>query len=151
MKYRKLRIAWSTACGILCLLLIALWVRSYFGRIGVEVFATHDHRYEIHSLDGKLLGIRWMRIYLGYEWTAQRSEGTYFNLISRPRFGLGYISDGAELLAIVIPYWLPSSSLTVLAATLPWLRWCFSLRTLLVAATLVAVILSLAVMMLNKK
>jgi hypothetical protein len=29
MKYRKLRIAWSVACGILLLLLISLWVRSY--------------------------------------------------------------------------------------------------------------------------
>jgi hypothetical protein len=30
MKFRKLRIAWSVACGILCLLLIVLWVRSYW-------------------------------------------------------------------------------------------------------------------------
>jgi hypothetical protein len=30
MKYRKLRIAWSVGCGIVCLLLIALWVRSYW-------------------------------------------------------------------------------------------------------------------------
>jgi hypothetical protein len=29
MKYRKLRIAWSVAWGILCLLLIVLIVRSY--------------------------------------------------------------------------------------------------------------------------
>ena len=29
MKYRKLRIAWSIGCGMLCLLLIVLWVRSY--------------------------------------------------------------------------------------------------------------------------
>ena len=30
MKYRKLRIAFSAVCGIICLLLIALWVRSYY-------------------------------------------------------------------------------------------------------------------------
>src|SRR3954451_10336249 len=30
MRHRKLRIAWSVACGIICLLLVALWVRSYF-------------------------------------------------------------------------------------------------------------------------
>jgi hypothetical protein len=29
MKYRKLRIAWSVACGVLCLLLVVLWVRSH--------------------------------------------------------------------------------------------------------------------------
>ena len=32
MKYRKLRIAWSAVCGIVCLLLIVLWVRSYWWR-----------------------------------------------------------------------------------------------------------------------
>ena len=30
MKYRKLRIAWSVGCAIACVLLIALWVRSYW-------------------------------------------------------------------------------------------------------------------------
>ena len=29
MKYRKLRITFSAVCGLMCLLLIALWVRSY--------------------------------------------------------------------------------------------------------------------------
>ena len=29
MRFRKLRIAWSVACGIAAVLLIALWVRSY--------------------------------------------------------------------------------------------------------------------------
>ena len=30
MRYRKLRIAWSVACGVLAILLCVLWVRSYF-------------------------------------------------------------------------------------------------------------------------
>jgi hypothetical protein len=30
MKYSKLRIAWAVVCGIVCVLLIALWVRSYW-------------------------------------------------------------------------------------------------------------------------
>ena len=30
MRFRKLRIAWSVVCGIACVLLIALWVRSYW-------------------------------------------------------------------------------------------------------------------------
>ena len=29
MRFRKLRIAWSVGCGIACVLLIVLWVRSY--------------------------------------------------------------------------------------------------------------------------
>ena len=39
MKYRKVRIAWSVVWGILCLSLIALWVRSYW----IEDFATGGH------------------------------------------------------------------------------------------------------------
>src|SRR4029079_6900571 len=30
MRFRKLRIAWSVLCAIACVLLIALWVRSYW-------------------------------------------------------------------------------------------------------------------------
>ena len=30
MRFRKLRIAWSVICSIACVLLIALWVRSYW-------------------------------------------------------------------------------------------------------------------------
>ena len=30
MKYRKLRIAFSVTCGIACVLLVVLWVRSYW-------------------------------------------------------------------------------------------------------------------------
>ena len=30
MKFRKLRIAWSVGCGIACVLLAVLWVRSYW-------------------------------------------------------------------------------------------------------------------------
>jgi hypothetical protein len=29
VRFRKLRIAWSVGCSVLCLLLIVLWVRSY--------------------------------------------------------------------------------------------------------------------------
>jgi hypothetical protein len=30
MRFRKLRIVWSIGCGIFCVLLIVLWVRSYW-------------------------------------------------------------------------------------------------------------------------
>src|SRR4051812_42896523 len=37
MRFRKLRIAWSVLCGLACVLLIAVWVRSY-GREGIHYF-----------------------------------------------------------------------------------------------------------------
>src|SRR6476620_7609681 len=36
MRFRKLRIAWSVMCGIACVLLIVLWVRSYWWSEGIE-------------------------------------------------------------------------------------------------------------------
>jgi hypothetical protein len=30
MRYSKLRIAWSALCGVVCLLLVFLWVRSHY-------------------------------------------------------------------------------------------------------------------------
>jgi hypothetical protein len=42
MNYRKLRIAWSVGWGVLTVLLIALWVRSY--RWQDQVFHKVSHR-----------------------------------------------------------------------------------------------------------
>ncbi len=35
MRFRKLRIAWSVVCGLACVLLIVLWVRSYWWIDGI--------------------------------------------------------------------------------------------------------------------
>jgi hypothetical protein len=43
-----------------------------------------------------------------------------------------------------VPFWL-ATILVLSLAPLPWMRWCFTLRTLLIATTLVAVVLGLAV------
>jgi hypothetical protein len=146
MKYRKRRIAWSVAWGIFCLLLIALWVRSYYGRIGFEILVTNSYRYEVHSLDGKVLGVRWVRMYAGKEFVFPRSEAMYDELNNYVRWGAGYYGFAPSV--VVIPYWL-LTSLTILTAGIPWIRWRFSLRTLLIAATVVAVGLGVAVMMLR--
>jgi hypothetical protein len=36
MRFRKLRIAWSVVCSIVCVLLIVLWVRSYWIEDSIE-------------------------------------------------------------------------------------------------------------------
>jgi hypothetical protein len=50
-------------------------------------------------------------------------------------------------LKIVVPFWLPvlATGATGAAACVPWIRWRFSLRTLLIATTLVAVALGVVV------
>ena len=53
MKYRKLRIAWSVACGIACLLLIALWVRSDTHLDSLHVRVSTNRKIVINSLAGR--------------------------------------------------------------------------------------------------
>src|SRR6185369_12347607 len=52
MKFRNLRIAWSLVWGVVALLLLIMWVRSYSARSTLEVLVTPTHRYHIHSLAG---------------------------------------------------------------------------------------------------
>ena len=52
--------------------------------------------------------------------------------------------NSPAFLAASFPHWLLVSLIAVVA-TLPWLRWRFSLRTLLVAITLVALVLGIII------
>ena len=54
MRYRKLRIAWSVVCGIACVLLIALWVRSYSSLDEVYGNLTGKQKCTVDSLKGRI-------------------------------------------------------------------------------------------------
>ena len=57
MKYRKLRIAWSVAWGIVAVLLCVLWVRSYSHGEGLLMPLNNGTRFASHH--GRLgLGAR---------------------------------------------------------------------------------------------
>jgi hypothetical protein len=56
----------------------------------------------------------------------------------------GWQSDPTPAAFALCPHWFAASVVTLIAAT-PWLRFQFSLRTLLIATTLVAVVLGLVV------
>jgi hypothetical protein len=138
MNYRKLRIAWSVGWGVLCLLLIALWVRSY--RCG-----------------------DWLEIPLGMGYSVQAATGVgtiYFNVAPAINSGWSYGADPEQPEIINYyhgrnerwinrqPIWLVSV-FAAAVGVVPWLRWRFSLRTLLIATTVVAVAIGLAVMTLR--
>jgi hypothetical protein len=145
MRFRKLRIASSVICGILCLLMTALWIRSYWWYDSVERNWTRGG-YSIASRNGRLSfskhslpsgqDFRWR---IGYcpevasaDWYVTRS-------------GFLWVRSGAWF-RLSLPYWsmaLPLASLAVV----PWIKWSrrFSIRTLLIVTTLVAVLLSLVV------
>jgi hypothetical protein len=142
VKYRKLRIAWSVACGIICLLLIALWVRSYtvedrlsrlkvsgvdwfttalvsnWGKVNVIHFRARNARVDPTKIhDWKLIRSK----------SESQIEAYFFKLTTKSTL-------------IRAPHYFVIIIVSTMGA-IPWVRWRFSLRTLLIVMTLIAVAL----------
>jgi hypothetical protein len=73
MRFRKLRIAISAVCGVLCLLLIVLWVRSYtYGDIFAWRFSDWRQLFA-QSYKGELTvsvrdtNVKWSRAFMVHE------------------------------------------------------------------------------------
>jgi hypothetical protein len=150
MKFRKLRIAWSVGWGIGCLLLVVLWVRSYWvcdvvfhldPNAGTTIGASSGIVYFVR-LDNLTSSSNTYEAH-GWEYVSHKpTEGEV-----SPRLQFGHLANSAiGIVNIQLPCWLGALSCVVLAV-LPWIRWSnrFSLRTLLIVTTLVAVVLGLMV------
>jgi hypothetical protein len=141
MRFRKLRIAWSVGCGLLTMLLVVLWVRSYTWMDRTEVIARHV----LTSMRG--------RLFLDTPTDIESKSGATPNLatyFASPHFGKIYSLPFDAMLVTTRPggadiaIWVPALLVTVIAAV-PWIPKRFSLRTLLLATTLLAVVLGLIV------
>ena|SRR5438270_10510728 len=152
MRFRKLRIAFCVTCAIAGLLLIALWLRSYWWIDSAIGPLSTNQRFGATSASGWLTFrwnqdpryfSRWSVQHTTVEWledfkTTAEARGERV-AISIPSFGF---SDGA----FQIPHWLfLSPFLLATVAAAPWMRWRFSLRTLLIGTTIIAIVLALAV------
>jgi hypothetical protein len=146
MRYRKLRIAWSVVFGISCVLLIVLWVRSY-GREGM-LFRGKVCR--LQSSNGALSFTYYRPEYYFdpqasafKSWTGLMVERMPLWLTSR---GVNlYRSNGLFVLRLPYKFLLPFAALVTVVPWMRRLRFHFSLRTMLIATTLVAVVLGLVV------
>jgi hypothetical protein len=169
MRFRRLRIAWSVVWGSACVLLIALWVRSYWffdqfiQRQSVTdyvAYTTFRGQFALGTGDDPVLQQcftqRWTRRgFRTVEWDAALQGPVAFfpssphphdaKFIHWPQYSSPLMGRGTYT-EIIIPYWLSCLAAATLA-TWPWLKWPkrFSLRTLLIATTLVAVVLGLVV------
>jgi hypothetical protein len=158
MKHRKLRIAFSAVCGVLCLLLIALWVRSYKYHEEVYWKTEYWNGFGVWSGAGRIVltvhpsdtpSTHDRLVYLGAFSASNRQS--VLERIDRVLptiwgFGAGRRSDN-QLIQAMVPDWFSVLVFAILAA-LPWARqlnWRFSLRTLLITTTLVAILLGLIV------
>jgi hypothetical protein len=144
MGFRKLRIAWSITLAAAALLLALLWVRSYW-RLEILEKVTGSQAIQVSSVKGRIaIAILDSRIAIGR---------SYLNVVSgdaaewrkRGPLGFAYYRDGS-LTAVVAPHWLPAFLCAALAL-IPWFSrcWRFSVRTLLIAMTLVVVALGLII------
>jgi hypothetical protein len=155
---RYLRIAWSVGCGILCLLLIALWVRSYWWTDNIYYRPGHLDSFRLKSQFGVVqytpgievpwrggphLHMEWVRH--SYRYYSEKSDLQTISPIERPLRGVNRSTRSASQIPHgQVRYW----HFVILSATIaaaPWFRWRFSLRTLLIAMTLVAVLLGVIV------
>jgi hypothetical protein len=156
MRFRKLRIAFSATCLIACVLLISLWVRSYWW---VDMLFSQGGNDEVgvESICGEISLIKFLSSNDAQVALPRRfSVGSVVvDDVDRARLpetflGFGYSrwikrwsSHGREL---CIPHWFALAFLATFAVS-PWIQCSnrFSLRTLLIATTLVAVVLGLIV------
>jgi hypothetical protein len=136
---RKLQIALSVVCVIACLLMIVLWVRSYW-RLEILENRTGWQAFQISSVKGRIaiahldprttIGRSYLSVAAGdaADWRKKGVLGAYY--------------DDGLVTACVAPHWLPAVLAAALAG-IPWVSrsWRFSLRTLLITFALVAIVL----------
>jgi hypothetical protein len=158
MRFRKLRIAWSLGCAIACMLLIALWVRSYWWVTNIQVpnILGHDNQMVLSQ------GTIHISSCFNYEPESMsalihnyhRSTIDYNDFSGAPEYRqfLFRVQElGRYDLRLIFPYW-SAAIVSAAIAALPWLSCIrrFSLRTLLIATTLLAVLLGLIVAVTRK-
>jgi hypothetical protein len=135
LKY--LRIAVTALSLTACVLLIALWVRSYWRFDGIYKLYKNGMSLTLASNNGAILipdekqtlFVRYA--HQGWKLRSKRAVPIILNAQWMP-------APGKPL--VVIPHWFPVLLFSTLAAV-PWIHWSkrFSLRALLIATTLVAV------------
>jgi hypothetical protein len=144
MRFRKLRIAFSVICGLACVLLIALWVRSYEG---MDALAITSHSV-LSTGRGELV------MASSDQNSGTRARPGHFERAPMSEFPDVWRKNRTWNLYAIYGSILPRGRLSLVVVKLPalivafsvfgiapWLRPRFSLRTLLIATTLVAVVL----------
>jgi hypothetical protein len=143
MSFRKLRIVCSVAWGIAALLMGVLCVRSYW-RLEILEKGIGVQAVQASSVKG-LVAIAYLRAY--------RTGTLYKNVVAGDAadwrktgtLGFAYHAEGS-VTALLVPHWFPASLFITFAAyPLVLQNRQFSLRALLIATTLVAVVLGLIV------
>ena len=135
---KSLRIAVTALSLTACVLLVALWVRSYW-RLDILEKRTGFVAVQISSVIGCVA-----IAHLDPRTTARKSYSSFVagdaaDWRKGGVLGFAYYDDGL-VTAFIAPHWLPALLFAALAV-IPWISrsWRFSLRTRLIATMLVAI------------
>jgi hypothetical protein len=137
LKY--LRIAVTALCLTACVLLVALWVRSFwwsdrlkFARTGNRVVSISSNFGVLSIGDADLSKV----IPQSFGWSHRPARSDWRDMHNS--FGFSFARH-ASVSFVAFPIWLPMIILVVIAGV-PWIHtsYRFSLRALLIATTLIA-------------
>jgi hypothetical protein len=149
MRFRKLRIAWSVTCGVVAVLLIVLWVRSYRYIDSIHVQCANKRVVLFESFAGRV-GVADLEFNLGQRiWMTHTEIPDWKSYRGWKEIVVGGLRPHGNHVSLVAPHWCVLLMVAA-CALLPWYGTLagtrrFSLRTLLIATTLVAVVLGLIV------
>lgn len=149
---RRVRIAVSVFFGVLTVALAVLWVRSYWHVDQLEWFLRYFSGTSMRGGIGLIIGpVPKNEVPEFRYWTSRIEEVQFPKNYIQPMFYFEVVSSPNPCVVIGFPDWLVVIAAGLLATT-PWTKciWRtipsrFSLRTLLIATTLAAVVLGLAV------
>jgi hypothetical protein len=150
MRFRKLRIAWSAFWGLAAVLLVVLWVRSYWRRDAscygglpyansARILESNCGKLHLSNMSSTFPADTGRWLFTSKSWPKRPT-------VSRYSFaGIGYTPPPYP--GVTIPDWILASLIaaTSIGTWIRQLKCQFSLRTLLIATTLVAMMLGLAV------
>jgi len=144
MRHRNLRIALSAFCGLACVLLLALWYRSYWT---LDLINRCDSRHIMTTIGSQMGTVYFAHFdaYEAYKGTGNSYATHGWEYRTREAYALKQHfrwKRGSNSLSFNVPHWLPAIVAILVGAAI-WLPLRFSLRTLLIATTLVAVLLKL--------
>jgi hypothetical protein len=134
--------------GVVAVLVCVLWDRSY-SQWNQVTRQTRAARYSVGSGHGGLYYTSFSsgqnNLARKWTWESHRARGT--EIFPTQRYLGFYFYAPAGTWTIFVPSWILLFVATLLAAIpmVPWFRWRFSLRTLLIVTAVIAVVLGVVV------
>lgn len=157
IRFRRLRIAWSVLAAGACICVAAIWVRSFVRSESLLVFPDNGRYFlKLWSMRGGLL------VDFGTEppgsgpppffWKLFKSTQNPDDFHTPPSIlGFRFVRSNPNRGNVPynqndfqrIPYWF-FIFLAAAVGTVPWIRWSFSVRTMIIAVTVIAALLAFA-------